>query len=86
MKDIGIRDLKAHASNIVRKVQEEHESYTITRHGKAIGVLAPADYRPPVDKATGDAAWDKIIEAMNCISKRHRSGKSALQELTKMRR
>jgi prevent-host-death family protein len=87
MKDIGIRHLKAHASDIVRRVQEEHTSYTITRHGRTVGILAPADYTPPADKTAGDTAWDGVFEAIKDMRKRRRSGnKSALQELSKMRR
>ena len=36
MKDIGIRHLKAHASDLVRQVSENHATYTITRRGHAV--------------------------------------------------
>ena len=86
MKDIGIRDLKAHASDLVRQVSENHATYTITRRGHAVGVLAPADHLPTARADAGDAAWDRLEELMDRIGKSRRPRKSAVSELAKMRR
>jgi antitoxin (DNA-binding transcriptional repressor) of toxin-antitoxin stability system len=34
MSDIGIRELKTHASEIVRRVSEDGQGYIVTRHGR----------------------------------------------------
>ena len=86
MKDIGIRELKAHVSDLVRQVSETHVTYTITRRGHAVGVLAPPDHLPLAQADAGDAAWDRLEELMDRIGKSRRTGKSAVRELTKMRR
>jgi prevent-host-death family protein len=102
MKDIGIRELKAKASELVRHVAEEHATYTITRRGRAVGVLAPADFRPPErsqaglprrspgssepETKAGDAAWDRLEELWTRVDKSRPPRKSALCELAKIRR
>jgi prevent-host-death family protein len=86
MKDIGIRQLKAHASDLVRRVEEEHATYTITRHGRPVGVLAPANYRPPVQAKDGEAAWEQLEGIWDRADRNKRTRKSALRELAGMRR
>lgn len=86
MKDIGIRQLKAHASDLIRRVAEEHATYTITRHGRPVGVLAPSDYKPPAQAGDGKAAMDRIENIWDRADKSKRRNKSALQELAGMRR
>lgn len=86
MKEIGIRELKAKASELVRQVAEERAVYTITKHGRPVGVLAPADYVPPKRSVTNDEAWDRIEEMWARFAKSPRPRKSALQELFRMRR
>lgn len=41
MPEVGIRELKERASQIMREVREKRQTYTITHHGKPCGVLAP---------------------------------------------
>jgi prevent-host-death family protein len=86
MKDIGIRELKAKASELVRHVAEEHATYTITRRGRPVGVLAPIDFGAPKPSKAGDAAWQRLRELWSRADKSGRPDKSALQELFKMRR
>ena len=86
MKEIGIRELKARASELVRHVAEEHATYTITRRGRPVGVLAPSDFVQPTRSKTGDVGWDRLRELWRRADKTSRPGKSALQELFKMRR
>jgi prevent-host-death family protein len=86
MKDIGIRHLKAHASDLVRQVSENHATYTITRRGHAVGVLAPPDHLPLARADAGDAAWDHLEKLMDRIGKSQQTRKSAVRELAKMRR
>lgn len=41
MSEIGIRELKQRASQILREVREKGEIYTVTYRGKPCGVLVP---------------------------------------------
>jgi prevent-host-death family protein len=59
---IGIRDLKAHLSACLKRVQAG-ERLTVTDRGRAIAVLAPIDESPRVEwahamVADGQARWD----------------------------
>ena len=50
MKYIGIRELKARASGLVREVAEQGVVYHITRHGKPVlELVRPHAARKPVD-------------------------------------
>jgi prevent-host-death family protein len=41
MEQIGIRDLKERASEILRRVREEGVSYVVTYHGRVVARLEP---------------------------------------------
>ena len=86
MKDIGIRELKAHASELVRHVAEEHATYTITRRGRPVGVLAPPDFVVPKAETSGCDAWERLLALADRIGKQKGPRKSALKELAAMRR
>lgn len=86
MNDIGIRELKAHASELVRRVAEDQATYTITRRGRAIGVLAPADFLTSAAERGGDEAWDRLLVLVDRLGSKGGRRKSALKELAAMRR
>ena len=86
MNEIGIRELKAKVSELVRHVAEDHTVYTITRRGRPVGVLAPADYVAPARSAKNDEAWDRLEEMWDRFAQSPPPQKSALEELFKMRR
>lgn len=85
MKYIGIRELKARASGLVREVAEQGVVYHITRHGKPAGLLAPPVYDPP-PAAGSDQAWQVLDQLAEQIRSRVRGRRSALRELHRMRR
>jgi prevent-host-death family protein len=86
MKDIGIRELKAHASELIRRVTEEHATYTITRRGRAVGVLAPPDFLAPDERHEGRQAWKRLLALADRMSKQKSGRRSAVKELAAMRR
>jgi prevent-host-death family protein len=43
MPRVGIRELKAHASEIVRALREDKVQYIVTHQGQPVGVLSPID-------------------------------------------
>jgi prevent-host-death family protein len=40
---IGVRDLKNHATEIVRQVREERAEFVVTYYGRPVAVLLPID-------------------------------------------
>lgn len=86
MSEIGIRELKAKASELVRHVAEDHAVYTITRRGRPVGVLAPADFAAAKGGAAGRESWARLLAIADRMAKQPGSRKSALEELFKMRR
>lgn len=53
MSEIGIRELKQRASQILREVREKGETYTITYQGRPCGLLVPYAAADPKKKGRG---------------------------------
>lgn len=85
MSEIGIRELKAKTSELVRHVAEDHAVYTITRRGRPVGVLAPADFAAARGGAAGRDSWTRLLGIADCMAKQSEPRKSAIGELSKMR-
>jgi len=63
MPDIGLRELKANASSILRQVRERGVQYVVTLRGEPVGVLLPLD-------AAGEPhpAEAPVWEELACLS------------------
>jgi prevent-host-death family protein len=85
LPEIGVRELKARASEIVRKVHDERVRYTITRRGKPVGLILPLVETPP-DTASADAAWDRLMEIGAEIARGWPEGVDSAQVISDMRR
>jgi prevent-host-death family protein len=90
MPDVGVRELKTHASEIVRNVRERRARYTITYRGQPVGVLIPLD-QPPAgtgESAGGsaEATWDELVRLGQEIGQGWRSPLSSAELLSEMRR
>ena len=91
MPNIGIRNLKTHASEIIRNVREHRVRYVITYHGQPVGVLMPLEQAIPetpadTDPAAAAAAWDELTHLGEEIGKGWRSPLSSTELLAEMRR
>lgn len=86
MKEIGIRELKARASGIVRQVAEQRTACVITRRGRAVGLLAPADACVAGGAGSGDEAWGRLLALAERLAAGGRKRRPALKELAAMRR
>ena len=53
MPDVGVRELKIRASEIVRDVRERRARYVITYRGRPVGVLAPLEAVPQAERTPG---------------------------------
>ena len=83
-EEIGIRELKSRASEVVRAVKEERARYVITRRGKPAAIIVPLDAGPP--KKPTDEVWERLQRLGEEISKGWESDKSAVEILSEMRR
>lgn len=91
MPDVGVRELKTHASEIIRNVRERRASYTITYRGQPVGVLrplTPSEARPAIGEAEGPAgaAWDELVQLGQEIGRGWRSPLTSAELLSEMRR
>jgi prevent-host-death family protein len=84
MEEIGIRELKARASEIVRAVKERRARYLITQRGRPVALLVPLDALPPQPSA--DEVWARLEELGKEIARNWQSEKSAVEILSEMRR
>lgn len=83
-EEIGIRELKSRASEVVRAVKEERARYVITQRGKPAAILIPLDAVPPEKSA--DEVWERLLKIGEEIGKGWESEKSAVEILSEMRR
>lgn len=86
MAEIGVRELKARASEIVKSVREEGARYVVTYRGRAVGVLMPIEN---VEAGTGPqemTAWKQLVELGEKIGREWRSPMSSAELLSEMRR
>ncbi|MBN1936274.1 MAG: type II toxin-antitoxin system Phd/YefM family antitoxin [Anaerolineae bacterium] len=85
MTEIGVRDLKIRASEIVRSVRERRARYTITYRGRPIGVLLPLDEAPSAE-ASGESAWDELLRLGEVIGRDWQTTQTSAELLSEMRR
>ncbi len=89
MAEIGIRELKAKVSEIVRTVQEERAYYVITHRGRPVALLMPLEepnLGEELDVKRADSVWDELIELGKEIDRAWQSPKTGVELLSEMRR
>lgn len=65
MEQIGIRELKAQTSEILRRVREDGDSFEITYHGRAIARVVPIAGRSAPPLADFWKEWDQLSQAIS---------------------
>lgn len=55
MATVGIRELKAHTSDILRKVRDEGQTIDVTLRGEVIARIVPATRTPHAQARTAEA-------------------------------
>ena len=73
MEEIGIREFKQRANEIVRWVREEQESFFVAYRGKAMAKLVPA-VDPSEEHVTASATWTRMDEMSREIDSHRPSG------------
>ncbi len=84
---VGVRELKTHASRILREVRDSRASFVLTHRGKAIGMILPLSQAGRLPDVNDDAAaWENFWEAGRRVERGMRPGMSGLRVLSEMRR
>lgn len=61
MAEVGIREFKEKASEILREVREKGETYTITYQGRPCGLLVPYPAASPTKKGRSKSRRGKVV-------------------------
>ena len=85
MPEIGLRELKTRASEILRDVRERRARYVITYRGRPVGMLTPIEEAAPT-RAEVDQAWDELLRLGEQLSKNWCSDLTSEEILSQMRR
>ena len=85
MTSMGVRELKAHISEALRRVREQGESIEVTVRGEVIARLVPA---LPNGQEPGDetAVWAELERVRDEISRHWPAGVSAVDAVREQRR
>jgi prevent-host-death family protein len=90
MTKIGVRELKARASQIIRNVRERRARYLITHRGRPVGLLLPLEEPRAVPPAptveSGTTAWEELTRLGEEIGRGWRSSLTSTELLSEMRR
>jgi prevent-host-death family protein len=87
MREIGVRELKVKASEIMRSVRQRRARYIITYRGRPVGLLSPLQDQEPSRAAAGESsAWDELTRLGQEIGRGWPAGVSSADVLSEMRR
>ena len=89
MPDVGVRELKIRASEIVKEVREHRTRYIITYRGRPVGILAPLDTAAGDEASPGrDGAdvWGELTRLGEEIGRGWKSPLTSTELLSQMRR
>ena len=85
MSDIGVRELKIHASEIVRKVKEKRMRYVVTHRGHPVAAIIPVE-EVKQGSENENLAWDELVALGHQISQGWQSKQTSTEILSEMRR
>ncbi len=85
MRAIGVRELKEHASLVLRRVRRSGEEVEITRHGRVVARLIPVSLERPRSRASA-GAWSTLDRVAREIGTRWPRGRSATEAVREGRR
>lgn len=84
-EEIGIRELKANMSEVLRRVREEKATYDVTYRGRVVAHLVPVDDKE-FDRAEFEKLWAEMDELAAEISATWPTGVTAAQAIDEERR
>lgn len=92
MPDVEVRDLKTHATEIIREVRERNARYVITYRRKPVALLMPlegidsevADLM--VTEESAESTWEELVRLGEEIGREWHSSQTSAELLSEMRR
>lgn len=86
MPRIGIRDMKAHASEVMRDVRENRARYVVTHRGEPVGVIVPYSPKEERQPLSPDESWSQLFTALEALGKSWNTPLTSVEVLDEMRR
>lgn len=86
MQQVGVREFKTHASEILRRVRDVGETIEITSRGEAIARLTPVPQRQPLSKEEVERRMATLEEFAQEVAKYWPAGVSAVDAVREGRR
>lgn len=86
MSSVGVRELKARTSEILRRVREQDEVVEITYRGRVVARIVPAERRRGPDPEELEAIWAERDRLAEEIAKHWPEGVSAVDAIREDRR
>jgi prevent-host-death family protein len=94
MPQVGIRELKNDASEIIRAVREERAEYVVTLRGRPVAFIVPVDEARQEAEVTRRAAalrenaafWDRMAALRAEIGAKWQSDKTGVELVEEQRR
>ena len=83
MLTVGVRELKQHASSLIRKIREDGSQVQITYRGEVVALLIPVNRYEVKEESQ---AWAKIDHLAAEIGARWPAGVSAAEAVSEARR
>ena len=86
---VGVRELKAQASEVIRAVREQQARYTITYRGRPVAVLLPLGSEQEAAALSANhetSAWDELSRLGEEIGRGWKSPQTSAELLSDMRR
>ncbi len=88
MPEIGVRELKTRASEILRNVRKNRASYVFTYRGRPVGILMPLEKAEPMEPipSSDSSAWDELTRLGREVGRLWPKDVTSADVLSKMRR
>ena len=85
MRSIGVRELKQHTSQVLRRVREKGEQIEVTYRGRAVARLIPVA-RPAAERRDAAGVWSDLDKLAAEIGARWRGAGGAREAVREGRR
>jgi len=77
---VGIRELKARASEVIRRVREHSETIDVTHHGKVVARVVPVSRSSSAKRTPAWSTLDRVAREIGASWPKGRSATSAVRE------
>lgn len=75
MTTVGAFEAKTHLSELLRRVEQQHEKIIIQRNGRQVAMLVPCE------TATGKNRGEQVLREMRAVRSRVKPGTASIREL-----